>query len=560
MRLSSLCLGTAVVVFALVQGACDTKGFGHPQGGHRLEVELHAGPKGPIADPSGDTTNILGSRLAPLPLTVDSPQPFRLVVRAYDRSGNPDPTFNGFVRISAKPGGIDGLAGDGTDGRNVKLTSGESAEIEVRVTNAYGTTYILADDLGYEPADALGDPPPACADGIDNDGDGLIDFPADDGCAFGNDGTETGGTYEQGASAPIFYRLPRIADARGLLCDANGANCTGAGKTPYPKEQIFLDTGYHDRRNPDGDIVQAFDFDMIVTRIAPDGFYVSDVGDPRGGDARNGFNNLYVYNFNPPPGMRVCDRLKTFAGTASEFFGMTQLSYPTWTLEEWDFAKRPCGVPEPIVLEPQDVPGDIDGDGKVDVPGTLLGRTAALVRVATQDGMTVMVTPKFGPGHLPCLDAAGRELDVPTCTTDPKSHFVTAADKGTDCDLNGDGSIDFTAGGVEARCSDACTLDPECTEYSNFVARSTFRITVANQNTRGAIMADATQSSEFKPLEMKGKPLRSFSGTLHFFSGGGQYTIEARCKDDIVVDPKAQPVPPDQACVFPRTVIDENPQ
>lgn len=34
-------------------------------------------------------------------------------------------------------------------------------------------------------------PPPVCSDGLDNDGDGLIDFPADKGCSSADDGDET---------------------------------------------------------------------------------------------------------------------------------------------------------------------------------------------------------------------------------------------------------------------------------------------------------------------------------------------------------------------------------
>jgi OOP family OmpA-OmpF porin len=34
-------------------------------------------------------------------------------------------------------------------------------------------------------------PPPVCSDGLDNDGDGLIDFPADKGCESAGDGDET---------------------------------------------------------------------------------------------------------------------------------------------------------------------------------------------------------------------------------------------------------------------------------------------------------------------------------------------------------------------------------
>jgi hypothetical protein len=522
MKLSSLVLGSSVVILAFAQGACDTDGFGKPRGGPRLTVELIG----------HDDVKVVGSRLEPLALAIDVPQPFRVVVRAFDKNGNIDSAFNGYVRISAKPGAIERIDALDAEGRNLKLTNGESPETEVKVTNAYGTTFILADDLGYSPADALGTPPPACANGLDDDGDGRIDFPADEGCAFANDDSETGGSYAQASSPPIFYRLPRIADVRGLKCTdpADPNTCSGTGKTPYPKEQILLDTGFHDK----ADGAQAFDFDMVVTRISSDGFYVSDIKDGRGG-----FNNVFSFNFNAPPRMRVCDRLKTFAGTATEFFGLTQISYPTWTLEEWDPQKRPCLVPEPRVLEPIDL-----------TPATLLPLSASLVRAhSSAEGLQVKVTPKFGPGNMP----------------EQGGVFVPSPDA-TNCDLNKDGRIEFgrlPTGELtpENRCADACSADPECTEYSNFAGRSTFRLTLTDANgNAAAIQADATASAEFKPLEMKGQQLKAFTGTLHFFSGGSQYTIEARCKDDIVVDLAATPLPSDKACVFPRTILDENPQ
>jgi hypothetical protein len=514
-------LGAMILTLLVSLGACSDS-FPTVRNDRRLVVELK------------DADKVTGSRLQPLALTINTPQSYKIVVRAVGPDGNVDAKMNGWVRVSSKPGAIERLIGADAEGRNLKLTNGESTEVEVRVVNAYGATYILADDLGYEPKDPLADPRPACANGVDDDGDGVIDFPADEGCAFANDDSETGGSYAQGASPPIYFQLPRIADVRGLVC-ANG-KCSGSGKTAYPKEQVQLDTGYHD--TPEG---PAYDFDMIVTRIASDGFYVSDIKDTRGG-----FNSIFSFNFNAPPRMRVCDRLKSFAGTATEFFGFTQVSYPTWTLEEWDPTRRPCYVPEPRVLGPLDVPGARGTNGAIVVPPQLLPLTGSLVRALTSggaDGLTARVTPKFGPGNMP------EESGV----------FVPAPDA-TNCDLNKDGTIDFTTGVPEQRCADACTRDPECTEYSNFASRSSFRITISDGTNAGAIQADATASAEFHPLEKKGQPIKSFTGTLHFFSGGSQYTIEARCKDDIVTDVNQQPLPSDKACVFPRTVAEENPQ
>jgi hypothetical protein len=524
-----------------VQPACQGTYFGKAHGGSRLTVQLI------------DADTVAASRVKPRPLKVGTPEPFKVKVTAINEAGAIDTSFTGYVRMTSKPGAIDRIDSPAADGRNLMLTNGESPEVTIQVSNAYGATFIIADDLGYSPADPIAVPPPACADGRDNDGDGKIDFPTDEGCAFANDNTETGGTFSQGSTQPIFYALPRIADLRGLTCDASGANCSGTGKTPYPREQLLIDTGLHDK----ADGSQKFDFDMVVTRISSSGFFVQDTKDrrkgPDGGPA--GFSGVFAFNFSAPPGMRVCDRLKTFTGTATEFFGFTQISYPTWTLEAWNPELRPCLVPDPVDLFPDTIPHPAanPGTGAIEwtIPTTLLPQTASLMRVMSDPakGIVVSVTNNFGPGLV---------------QKDPTTKLYKPTPDASDCDFNNDGNIDFSAGSEEAACANACTLDTDCTEYSNFIGRSTFRLRVLDTatNLSGDIQVDATAVSEFKPLspERKGKQIKSFTGVMTFFSGGSQYTIEARCPDDVVVDLDQQPLPSDKACVSPRTDLDENPQ
>ncbi len=563
--LRSTLLGASVIAVASML-SCSNDGFGKTRRPTRLVVEI-------------EPTAKVGTLAEPLDLAVDVPFLFKVKVRAFDTTGAQDASFNSYVRLSSKPGAIEPLVGPDVDGRNVLLKNGESQQIEVRLSNAYGITYILADDLGYKPLNPLNVPAPQCSNGIDDDNDGAIDFPADEGCAFANDDDETGGTFGEGSSAPIFFRLPRIADVRGLKCEAR-LGCSSNGATPYPREQIQLDVGSRE----DG----SFAFSTVVTRISSDGFYVSDINDTRGtppGTA--GFTSLFAFNFNAPPRMRVCDRLKTYGGTANEFFGFTQISYPTWTLEEWDPAKRVCLVPEPDRLVPS-----LIGDAP-----ELLRRSGNLVRVETLPDKTLRakVTPKFGPGDV---------------QKSPGGLYTPGPDA-SNCDFDKNGRItSFVMGDPEGDCSKACAADAECSEWSNFVSRSTFRITVTDSNGKAsAIQADATASAGFDPLAMKGKELRSFTGTMHFFSGGSQFTIEARCKDDIIVDLGAPPFsndkpcmtdaecavtaglppdfkciplgappgpvkscrkldaarpdvkePPPLACVFPRTFLDNNPQ
>lgn len=518
-RLHSLGLA-AIVGTAVLSGACGSKGFGHVPGQQRLEIKF-VGNSNP------------GARFNELPLPVDKTLPFSIVIRALLPDGSQDTTFTRYVRVSAKPGAIAPLSGQTTDGRNVLLQNGESVPIDINLGNAFGTTFIIADDLGYVPTDPLRDPPPSCSNGKDDDGDGLVDYPADPGCAFANDDSEEGGTYARGQSPPIFIKLPRIADARGLRCDPTNG-CSGNGATPYPKEQLNIDTGYHQRENG----AFGFDFDVVVTRLAPDGFYATDVSDGfRNGPnlKASGFNSVFVYTFNAPPSLRVCDRVTSLGGTASEFFGFTQISFPTWTLDQWDPSQRKCLVPEPRVLSGSEV---------LDAP-FLLTMSGSLVRVEGVVGeRSVKVTPKFGPG-----DAVD------------KNGIYAAGPDATNCDLNQDGKIDFTPGNKENDCNAACAKDAECTEYSNFKARGTFRLTVSTPGSPpGAIQADSSQAADFDPVSMKGKEMRAFGGTLSYFSGGSQFTIEARCADDIVTDVTKTPLPSDKACVFPRSPEELNPQ
>jgi hypothetical protein len=314
-----------------------------------------------------------------------------------------------------------------------------------------------------------------------------------------------------------------------------------------------------------------------VTRISSDGFYAQDLYNDRMPSVTNpipgfsGFAGIFAFNFNAPPRMRVCDRLKTLTGTANEFFGFTQVSYPTWTLEEWDPAARLCLVPDPEIISPADADLTVR-------EATLLPKTGKLVRVRTQEPnmgqvvrpTEVYITQKLGPGDAQRTRAG----------------FVVGPDN-TNCDFNKDARINFDPGDpalcndltvnpmpphCEGVCAGVCERDPECSEFSNFRSRSTFRLNLRDANGNStALQADASAFAGFNPMANKGKLIRSFTGTLHYFSGGAQLTIEARCKDDVILELDQQPFgpdartdlkqpPPPLACVFPRTFLDNNPQ
>jgi hypothetical protein len=286
--------GVAALGASLVGGGCG--GFGSLPSAQHLVVTIET----PAAQlPSSD---------APRAISFSTADPYVIRVEAHKPDGSLDTSFNGFVRLSSKPGTVTAVTGANADGRNVQLVNGVADQVTVSVLAAFGGTRVWADDLGYVPADPARTPPPQCSDGIDNNGNGKIDFPADPGCAFANDDTEDGSSYASGASPAIWYQLPRVADVRGIQ--------QGGNATSFPHEQVTVDTGYRGQNawtyGPH-DCSDSSCAGLVVTRVSSDGFYVTDLADDDPATGR-GYASVFAYNFSAPPNMRQCDRLRTFGG------------------------------------------------------------------------------------------------------------------------------------------------------------------------------------------------------------------------------------------------------
>lgn len=426
----------------------------------------------------------------PLPANIgDKDEKWDFDLTAVDAYGKPV-DFDGFVRVRVTPGSVNGVNQEGSLGRNILVTGGK-AQGSVLVTAMYGPSRLWVEDDGFNPVDP--GKPPSCADGKDNDGDGVIDYPADPGCELANDDTEEGGSYAAGVSAPIHYALPRVADVQGE-----------GTATPYPFQGIQVFTDDPQR--------------VIVTRVASDGFYVTDVKGPEGRS-----NSLYAFNFNTPAGMRVCDRLTYFAGTMSEFFGFTELNFPSYDVSFVKQGEGECEVPEPTVID-KTVFNDIVKMETLE---------SSLVRV-----LHMKVADYFGPGAavLNAFDA---------------DH--------SSCDLNGDGQVDFD-NKKESLCSDACAKDPKCSEWTGYSARGNYVVysgSFVMQINTGTVTG-------FDPLTLKGKEIPAITGTLRNFSGGSRnWTIETRCPDDLCLEgqPCAVDLPNNlpsskEACVRLRTTDD----
>ncbi|WP_437574289.1 hypothetical protein [Sorangium sp. So ce887] len=429
---------------------------------------------------------------APLPANRgDAVDAWAFRVEARDPAGRRAP-FDGMVRLSVEPGAVVDVEADEEGlavGRNLRLRDGV-AEGVVHVTAVYGPTRLWVEDVGYRPAPRDGQP--ACANGANDDapGDVLIDFPADPGCAFADDDTEEGGTFSAGASKPVAYALPRIADIQG-----------GGSATPYAFEGIEVNTAAPQR--------------VVVTRVASDGFYVTDLGGQDGG-----YNHLFAYNFNTPANMRVCDRLEYLAGTVNEFFGFTELSFPSYEIAPFEEGAE-CQVPEPRGLDARTI-ADASAMERLE---------SGLVRV---EGFHI--SENFGPK--------------------PARNNVFGPEQSS-CDLNGDGQVDFESP-AEGSCGNACSRDPECSEWTSYSARGNYKVTDGSS----MIQIQTGTVSAFDPTSHRGEVLDAVTGTLRNFSGGSlNWTIEARCPDDLVCEaPGCAPAakPSNEACVRRRSLNDND--
>lgn len=400
--------------------------------------------------------------------TIDNPLPanrgetedaWAFTIDARDPYGQPQ-AFEGMVRVSVEPGAVNALVGEGIEGRNI-LVKGGKASGTAMVTAVYGHARLKVEDIGYLPAEP--GTSATCSNGRDDDRDGFLDFPADPGCAFANDESETAGTFMAGVSKPIEYDLPSIVDIQGE-----------GSASPFPYEGMEVNTsGLHD---------------VIVTRISSDGFYVTDLG-----EKDKGFNSIFAFNFSTPAKMRVCDRLTYLAGTVNEFFGFTELSFPSFRLS-YPHEGDPCGVPEPTVLTPQ-----ILAD-----PAKMESLESALVRI---EGFRI--SSKFGPK--PALKNIFKEDQ-------------------SNCDFNGDGQVDFESD-EEGSCSNVCAKDVACTEWTSFSARGNYKVSSPNGQ---MIQIQTGTVPLFDPVAHKGEIIDAVTGTMRNFSGGSlNWTIETRCPDDL---------------------------
>jgi hypothetical protein len=98
----------------------------------------------------------------------------------------------------------------------------------------------------------------------------------------------------------------------------------------------------------EGDFVRlrAEDRELVVTATSNDGFYVTDVSDAA-------WNSLFVFTHSAPHGVYPGARITQLDGTAEEFFGLTELAFPSYKVD------GELAMPDPFVLGTADLADDL---------------------------------------------------------------------------------------------------------------------------------------------------------------------------------------------------------
>ncbi len=401
---------------------------------------------------------------APCSLDAECDEPLRCVdgacaglrtlnVVAVDETGAPV-DFEGWVGLRVTPGVL------APSSAHSPIAGGSTGGIDVWFSRAIGPTLLWVEDDGFVPAQGR---PAACADGVDSDGDGLVDM-ADPGCLEPDDDDETNPSGAAGASPTLYFANPRIRDVQ---------HTPQLNHSPLEDQQVRI-TGGH----------------MVVTNVVANGFYVVDLDDQRPGRYYNG---IFVFTFSKPRHVRLGDVVCELDGAVTEFVGTTQLAFPSF---EVLYASNPrCNANTPGV------------DPHLEPPKPLR-LTDKLLDELTGASPPLPLDEATGPTHRCDFDGNGELQGAQEAACHNNSYLeafesnlvwfddVDVSETFVACDRNANGFIDP---GAESDCRDQCQRDPLCTDLESFFQYAQWAGRVAG---RKKMYASAALADRFNPLRI----------------------------------------------------------
>ena len=415
--------------------------------------------------------------------------------------------FDGYVQIQMVPGNVLSVSSDNAEvlRTNLRVRAGTPTVAQVELDGAYGAARVWVEDVGLDPVPLVG---AACDDGLDNDGDGFFDYPMDPGCFLRNDGTEEEGTHAVGVSDPVYFRNPRLAHVNG--CDLI---------PDLERQSIRVDTG-----------------ELWVTAVTPNGFYVSDKSfmegacDPASGCCDGGrFSHIFAYNFNTPYNLRICDRLAFVSGIVGDFYGFTELNFPSWELADLD----PI-TPGMQIL--RDAPADISAD-ECPLPATAITPDMITQRrfMESLESALVWIDDVVLPRYFVDCDLNGNgQVGYSAATDETVPPEQVADDQVFDLEFCDRGDSECS----EMACNDGCVAEEEgCAELTTFREHGQYPVRVGEVP---ILLVTGTNVPQFDPIT------RSRAGNLEvtrimgvmkeFAPLDSPWIIEPRCRQDIFIE------------------------
>ncbi|MCC6748804.1 MAG: hypothetical protein IT371_14185 [Deltaproteobacteria bacterium] len=445
-----------------------------------------------------------GTPERPIPFSLEAKE-FTVRVEALrpDGSGAPDPNFNGWVVIAARPSGsLD------PSPAAVRLAGGKADNVKLALKLAYGPVRLVATEQGYDPR--LTDAAKAqCNNGRDDDGDGYIDAADDRGCFYPNDQSEAGGAGATGASEEIFFANPRLADVQKPAGLGRGGD-----SSPLWRQRVTVDAGF-----------------LLVTRLSVDGLYLSDFdgvtwdGAKWVADAASlSYRHVFAFNFSTPMNIQEGDCLVQIDGTIDEFFNYTELGKPTWKKGDYAFCAAKARAA-----------------GLTSCPATVTAQNGAAADACRRSVGTLANTPVELTKLM--VEEGGKPISVWDARTMQTERFESALVQLSDvtimsevraCDQNGNANIDFSDP-AEEQCSNACGDDPGCQVKESFVRYNQWTVSFEDGEGTRRELAIVSKGAlpNFDPSKALGKKIGRLVGTIrHLGFGRPAWVLEPRRQTD----------------------------
>jgi hypothetical protein len=156
-----------------------------------------------------------------------------------------------------------------------------------------------------------------------------------------------------GVAAGVPVRIERVHSTASIWVEDTGEDGYGSYATGLSPELVFRNPTIRNCQEIDIHLTSALrgdfvDIDLdgrtaVVTGTARDGFYLTDASEP---DFR--YSSIYVYTFSRPD-VEIGTRVTRLRGTVDEFYGFTELSFPSWK------AAGAAAIPEPVLVDATNV-------------------------------------------------------------------------------------------------------------------------------------------------------------------------------------------------------------